>query len=166
VAAKIAAKAMGRVIPEEKRQQIAESMRKRWQDPEYKALVSERLRSSNTAEVSAARSASALRVWEEKKASGWQFPESARAKLAGRTFGAETRAKMSAAAIGKVITEETRAKMSVASSSRKYGAYSEERKQKAANGIRAAWQDPEKRANLMAARKAAWETRRANKEPT
>ena len=137
VAAKIAAKARGRVVPQEKREQIAESMRKRWEDPEYRQTVLQGLQGSNTEEVSQKRSASAKARWQKQFADGWTFPESARVKLTGRAFSDETRAKMSAAAKGK-----------------KKAPRSEETKAKLAAAAKAFWSDPERKAKRAAQMKA------------
>lgn len=164
VAAKIAAKAIGRKWSEEKKLQIAEAMRKRWEDPKYRASVISGVNKANTShEVSAKRSKSAKSVWEKKKTDGWEYPESARQKLKGRVFSDETRARMSSSAKGKIISAETREKMGAASRGVSRGPYDAERKASIAAGVKASWQDPEKRERLLEARKRAWETRRTNK---
>lgn len=165
VAAKIAAKALGRKWSEEKKLQMAEAMRKKWEDPEYrKAVISGVNKSNLSQEVAEKRSISARSAWDKKKADGWKYPESAREKLKGRVFSDETKARMSSSAKGKIISVETRKKIGAASRGATRGPYNDERKSAISEGIKAAWVDPEKRERLTEARKRAWETRRANKE--
>lgn len=159
VAAKIALKATGRKWSEEKKLQMAQSMRERWKDPEYRARVSASLSSGWTDE---------RRVAVGKRLS---------AISAGRKLSHETKQKLRE----KIVSDETRHRMSEAAKRRgpptkaqaasvrklkgaKLGPYSEERKMAAAAGVKAAWADPEKRERLVAARKAAWETRRAKEK--
>lgn len=114
VAAKIADKARGRKIDNTPRRQeiarelwqsdgyrekMAASLRVKWQDPEYKAMMSEKRKAS----------------WAKRKADGWVMPEETKAKLAKKVFSEETRAKMAVAAKRRgppKITDEIRAKLS------------------------------------------------------
>lgn len=163
VAAKIAAKAFGRKWSDEKKLQMAEAMRKRWEDPEYRNKVIVGLKKSG--ERQGYKEAAAKRIklmWEKRHASGWEMPEETKQKLRNKVVTAEARANMSAAAKGKIISDETRKKMSIASS-KKRGSYEKDHCSSIATGVKEAWQDPEKRERLLEARKRAWETRRANK---
>ena len=84
--------------------------------------------------------------------------------LRGRVVSAETRARMSASAKAKTVSDDTKAKISAAFKGKAYGPQSEERRRKAGDGVRAAWADPVKRVRLLAARQAAWATRRQQQE--
>lgn len=160
VAAKIAAKAKGRLHSDETRANLSDGLRARWLSPEYRAAVSAGQQAALTDERRAFLSACSKAFWEKRKAEGWVMPESQRKKIAAKVISDDARAKMSASAKKKIVSEEARKNMSAAMAGRVVGPYSEERKKNAAAGVKAAWQDPEKRARMMAARKTAWETRR------
>lgn len=164
VAAKISAKAMGRVVSEDVKATISEKMKARWKDPEYVARVTAGLRAAQNEELSLAISERSKKMWAARKEAGWEMPESTKEKIRARVFSDEARAKMSVAAKRRGISPQTRAANIAAIRGVKRGPYSQERKDKAAAGVKAAWNDPEKRARLMAARKAAWETRRAKQK--
>lgn len=165
VAAKIAAKAIGRVVREDVKQVIRDKMKLRWQDPEYVARVRSGLLAAQNDVLAKGTSDRAKKLWEKRREAGWVMPESTRAKIGANTraASAETRAKMSESAKKRGVPAATREKAVLAQKGIKRGPYSQERKDKAAAGIKAAWQDPEKRERLMAARKTAWETRRAKR---
>lgn len=84
---------------EEYRENIGKSLKAKWQDPEFKAMMS----------------AKRKEAWAKRKADGWVMPEETKAKLKQKVFSEETRAKMSEAAKKRVrapASEETRAKLS------------------------------------------------------
>lgn len=162
VAERIAARARGRKYSDTTA--WSESSALHWKDPAYREKVLQGVRASFTKERRLELSAISKAAWEKRRADGWQMSEAARAKLKGRTFSDESRAKMSASAKGKVLSEATKAKIGAASRGRKAAPASEEKKQNLSASIKAAWADPVKRERLMAARKAAWETRRKIKE--
>ncbi len=116
VAAKISAKAMGKVrrTPEE----CSITSLEHWQDPEYRRKVVEaNKRVWDDPEKRIATSQKFKAMWAKRKAEGWEMPEETRQKLAKKTFSAETRAKMSAAAKARKrapVSDQTRAKMSEA----------------------------------------------------
>lgn len=161
VAKKIADRAKGRKHADTS--VWVESTTRQWRDPQYREKVMAGVNASFTEERRAKLSAGMKTMWEKRRADGWTMPEETRTKLRQKTVSDEARAHMSAAAKGKVISDATKAKMSAASRARKYGPQSEERRRNAGVGIKAAWADPVKRERLMAARKAAWETRRKGK---
>ncbi len=119
VAAKIAAKAIGRKWSEEKKLQLSDALRVRWQSEEYQAKVSAGLRESFASpEAKEKLSKRSVKAWQERKESGWTMPESTKEKMRGKVFTEETRAKMSAAAKGRPKAPrsvETRAKLSASS---------------------------------------------------
>lgn len=150
VAAKIAAKALGRKHKNPER--FVEVTKKLWQDPEYREKVSAGLKAAWTPEMRAAASERS-----RNRAGTYKHSEETKAKISNRVVSDETRARMSASALGKVISAETRAKMSAASKGRSYGGkYEEARIAKAAEGARAVWSDPEKRAAMLAKRAATY----------
>lgn len=162
VAAKIADKAKGRKVRDDVKEVIREKMKLRWMDPEYVEKVKSGLRKAQSEELSQKYSERNNRVWAEKRKAGWTMPEATKEKIRAKAnaMTVETKAKMSESAKKRGMSEQFLAAKAKANKSKK-GPYSQERKDKAAAGIKAAWQDPEKRERLMAARKAAWETRRA-----
>jgi hypothetical protein len=162
VAQKIAKRAKGRKHADTSA--WSEATRKQWQDSGYREKVLSAVMESFTDERRAALSDYSRAMWERRRVDGWTMPEEVKAKLRGRKFSEESRAKMSASAKGKKLSEETKAKIGAASSARKYGSYSEERRRKTGDAVKAAWADPVKRERLMAARKAAWETRRRKQQ--
>jgi group I intron endonuclease len=133
VAAKIAAKAKGRGHTDTAREQIADSMRDRWDDPEYRKKVSAGLRAA---------------VTPERRA---QMAELTRARMTGRAHSEETKAKLRR----RKFSEETRRKMSEAAKARKREPHSEETKRKMSANTKAAWLDPELTARRVAAIRAA-----------
>lgn len=163
VAAKIAAKAIGRKYSNPER--FVEVAKNLWQDPEYRSRVSAGLKAGWTPERRAAaaermRARQAAKSPEERRLS-----DNAKAKLRGRVVSDEARARMRASALGKVVSQETRVKMSAANSKPR-APMTEERKRNISDGVKAAWSDPLRNDRLMAARKAAGETRRAKKSPS
>jgi hypothetical protein len=132
-------------------------------DPAYREKVILALSEKGRTEESKQRAAEKLRkLWEDRKSSGWSMPEETRQKFRDKVFTEETRKKMSIAAKNRQMTDETKDKISKATKGTKRGPYGDSRKTAMGAGVKAAWQDPEKRLNMMEARKRAWETRRAN----
>lgn len=161
VAAKIALKATGRVVKQEVREVIREKMKLRWQDPEYVARVRKGLLAAQSPELAKGTADRANKLWAKRKEDGWTMPESTRAKMREKVFSEETRVKMSESAKRRGPPTKALEASIIANKGRKHGEYSQDRVDKAAAGIKAAWQDPVKRERLMAARKAAWATRKA-----
>lgn len=104
VAAKIAASATGRKHADTTA--WSDALRKQWQDPEYRAKILAGVKASLTDERRAQLSAAMFARWEKRRAEGWQVPESQRAKLRGRTFSDEARAKMSASARNRAARKQ------------------------------------------------------------
>lgn len=133
VAAKISAKATGRLHSPETKEKISAELRERWKSAEYRARTKELTTAGWTEEK---RQAAAERA--RVRNTGSRLSAETIEKLRAKTFSAETRSKMSAAAKGKPKgprTEETRSRLSAA--------------------IAASWADPEIRARRSAAIKAA-----------
>jgi hypothetical protein len=163
VAAKIAEKAKGRKVRDDVKEVIREKMKLRWQDPEYVERVKAGLRNAQGEELSRKYSERNNKVWAAKKEAGWTMPEATKEKIRAKAKAMtdETKAKMSESAKKRGPPLKALAASLAANKGVKRGPYSQDRKNKAAEGIKAAWQDPEKRERLMAARKAAWVTRKA-----
>jgi hypothetical protein len=159
VAAKIAAKARGRKCKDPQR--FVEVTKKLWQDPEYRAKVSAGMKAAWTPEM---REAAAQR--NRDRAGTYKHSEETKAKISARVVTDETRARMSESARGKVLSAATKAKIGEASKQRgDRRNMTPELKASLSAGIKAAWADPIKRERLMAARQAAWATRRAKLSP-
>lgn len=158
VAAKIAAAAKGRKHADTS--SWSDALRKQWQDPAYRAKISAGARAAWTDEMRAAAGERSKARWEKRRAEGWAMPEEAKAKIRQRKFSDEALAKMRESAKKRGIPAEQRQKMVEAQRDRRRAPHSEDRCKNIAAGIKAAWADPVKRERLMAARKAAWETRR------
>ncbi len=115
VAAKISAKAMGnkRRTPDE----CSVTSREQWQDPEYRGKVYKGVTEAwaQNPELRQNASLKFKAMWAKRKTEGWSMPEETRKKLSEKTFSAETRAKMSAAAKARKrapVSDQTRAKLS------------------------------------------------------
>ena len=137
VAAKIAAAMRGKKIDNTPRRQ--EIARELWQSDEYRAKMSESLRAAwDDPEQRKAHGDKIKAAWARRKAEGWAMPEETKAKLRGKVFSEETRAKMSAAAKARVR-----------------GPRSAETCAKISENTKKAWQNPELTARRVAAIRAA-----------
>lgn len=159
VAAKIAAKAKGRKIKDVSN--ISAASKRAWESTEYREKVLAGVKSSWSEEKRLIRSEKMKEIWKKRKSSGWVMPEVTKDKLRGKIFSSETREKMSVSAKKRGMSEDVRLAGVMSVKGKKIGPYDKERVRKAAAGVKAAWQDPEKRARMTEARKQAWETRRA-----
>lgn len=162
VAKKISERAKGRKYADTSAWR--ESSLKQWSNPEYREKVSKGARAAWTSEMRVAAGERSRARWAARHSDGWAMPEATKEKLRQKVTSDETRAKMSISAKARGVSPQALEKAIEATKGKKRGPYSDDRKQKAAAGVRAAWQDPEKRERLMAARKTAWETRRAKNE--
>lgn len=142
----------------------SEAVRKRWEDADARERMVNGARAAWTPERRAAAAERSLAQWEKRRAEGWKVSEERKAKLRGRVFSEETRAKMSDSAKRRGAPKAAIAASAAASKGKKLGPYDAERIANVAAGVKAAWADPVKRERLMAARKAAWETRRKKEQ--
>lgn len=137
VAAKISAKAMGRVPnTTEERQAIARAC---WQSEEYRERqIQAQLAKWQNPERRAAMSQKIKAFWAKRKSENWAMPEETKAKLSKR-----------------VVSEETRQRMRDAAKNRLRPAVSEETRRKLAERAKEAWRNPEVTERRVAAIKAA-----------
>lgn len=113
VANKIAQKAEGRKYDDT--EPWSQALRQRWQDPEYRQIMSSSLKASWTDEKRLARSEQFKKFWADRKANGWAMPDSTKQKLAQKVVTKEARANMSASAKKRKrepFSDSTRAKIS------------------------------------------------------
>lgn len=141
VAAKIAAKAIGRKIADTS--SLSASLVERWKDDEYRQKVSEALKSSWTEKRREETSEKFKSVWARRKSEGYSVPEETRQKLAAYER-----------------TPETRAKMSESAKARKRKPRDDSTKHKIAGKTASSWQDPVVREKRLAAMKLARERRK------
>lgn len=143
VAAKISAKAKGRLHSEAAKAAITDTVKQNWQDPDYRQRVSAGVAAAWTEDARAQRAFVMKEIWAKRKESGFVMSESTKAKLAAREITPEWRAKMSAASKGKKKSER-----------------SAETRQKLADKTREQWKDPEIKARRAAAIRAGHAARK------
>jgi hypothetical protein len=143
VAAKISAKAKGRLHSDAVKQAITETCKGNWKNPEYRQRVAEGVAASWNEDARAKRAEAMKELWAKRKAAGFAMKEATKAKLSARE-----------------ITPEWREKMSLAAKGRKKAERSASTRQKLADTTREQWKDPEIRARRAAAIRAGHAARK------
>jgi hypothetical protein len=148
VAAKIAAKAKGRLHTEETKAVMADGVKERWLDPEYREKVLSGISEYWTDERKEKRGEQFKEIWAKKYAEGYKVSEQTKEKMRN-----------------KVFSEETRRKMSEASKGKKKAPRSPETRAKLAESLKRQWSDPEAARRRGEAISAALKAKYANLSP-